>query len=96
MNLNLSFAPWVGQQSLNREVCCLAISSTGKDNGTIGVYTVVQFRDEPTVQDLFCLRNIKNFVKLSLPPEGSDLNKFFIGKACIAPRGVRSNQILYR
>ena len=22
-----------------------------------------------------------------MPPEGSDLNKFFIGKACIAPRG---------
>ena len=77
MHLNLSIA-WVGQQSLHRGVCCLAISPTGKDNATLRVCTVVQLRDEPTVQILFCLRSIKNFVKLSWPQGGSDLNKSYI------------------
>ena len=83
----LTFVSWVGQHSLHRGVCCLATSPTGKNNATLRVCIMVQLRDEPTVQVLFCLRNIKNFLKLSLPPEGSGQNKFFIGKACIAPRG---------
>ena len=41
--------------TLHKGVCCLAISLTRKYDATIVVYTVVQFRDEPAVQDLFCL-----------------------------------------
>ena len=77
MNLALSIA-WIEQQYLHRGVCCLATSPTGKNNATLRVCTVVQLRDEPTVQILFCLRSIKNFVKLSWPLGGSHLNKFNI------------------